>query len=163
MAHVKWLSAISASPEPFTGYQQTIAYRYSDSRDEPGEPVTLMRVRSLMVPPGIPDFLTRTRVVTRGEVELVGRAWSGRAAIRRVEVSVDGGRTWADADLAPPSAANPHAWQGWRYMWNAQSSGAHELVCRATDDQGSVQPVDQFWTARGMGNNMAQRVLVHVR
>ena len=120
MAHVKWLSAITASPEPFTGYQQTIAYRYSESRGDPGEPVTLMRVRSLMVPPGIPDFLTRTRVVARGQVELMGRAWSGRAAIRRVEVSTDGARTWADADLLPPSPEQPHAWQGWRYTWNAQ-------------------------------------------
>src|SRR6266542_3853893 len=72
MAHVKWLRAIEALTAPFEGYQNTMAYRYSRSREERGEPVTRMRVRSLMVPPGIPDFLTRTRFLARGPVELQG-------------------------------------------------------------------------------------------
>jgi DMSO/TMAO reductase YedYZ molybdopterin-dependent catalytic subunit len=162
MAHVKWLSQITALEAPFDGYQQSIAYRYSNSRSEPGEPVNLMRVRSLMVPPGIPDFLTRTRVVRRGELELTGRAWSGRAAVVRVQVSVDGGRTWGDAELATPGAEAPHAWQAWRFRWRAHDPGIFELVCRASDSSGEVQPLDQFWTVRGMGNNMAHRVTVQV-
>ena len=162
MAHVKWLRAITALTEPFSGYQNAVAYRYSQSRAEPGEPVTLMRVRSLMVPPGIPDFLTRMRVVRRGPVELTGRAWSGRAAITRVEVSTDGGASWAPADLEPASASHPHTWQGWRYTWDASTPGVYELLCRAEDATGALQPVEQHWTARGMGNNMAQRVRVQV-
>lgn len=161
MAHVKWLRAITALGEPFTGYQNAVAYRYSQERGEAGEPVTLMRVRSLMVPPGIPDFLTRTRVVERGSVELFGRAWAGRASITRVEVSTDGGASWNDAELEP--AEHPHAWQAWRYTWQATTPGDYELLSRATDASGSVQPVAQVWTARGMGNNMAQRLRVQVR
>jgi sulfane dehydrogenase subunit SoxC len=161
MAHVKWLRAITALTEPFTGYQQAVAYRYSPSRTEPGEPVTLMRVRALMAPPGIPDFLTRTRIVERGAVVLTGRAWSGRAAITRVEVSTDGGAAWTPAELGP--ATHPHAWQSWRYTWTVATPGSYELLCRAEDASGAVQPVAQFWTARGMGNNMAQRVRVQVR
>jgi DMSO/TMAO reductase YedYZ molybdopterin-dependent catalytic subunit len=159
MAHVKWLRAVDALPNAFAGYQHT-AYQYTQSRAEPGRPVELMRVRSLMVPPGFPDFLTRTRMVPRGAVELVGRAWSGRAAVTRVEVSTDGGRTWADAALNEPSG--PYAWQGWRHVWDAATPGEHELICRATDSTGEVQPVDQSWNARGMGNNMAHRVRVYV-
>jgi DMSO/TMAO reductase YedYZ molybdopterin-dependent catalytic subunit len=160
MAHVKWLRAITALTAPYTGYQHT-AYQYGPTRSEPGEPVTFMRVRSLMVPPGIPDFLTRTRVVDRGAVALTGRAWSSRAAITRVEVSVDGGQTWAEAELEPP--AHAHAWQGWRFTWDATTPGVYELLCRATDARGAVQPVAQAWTARGMGNNMAHRVRAQVR
>jgi hypothetical protein len=163
MAHVKWLSVITALDAPFTGYQQAVAYRYGNSRDEPGEPVTMMRVRSLMVPPGIPDFLTRMRVVESGLVELTGRAWSGRTAVAKVEVSTNGGKSWALADLDPASNAHPYAWQAWRLNWDAQTAGNFELVCRATDATGAVQPVNQYWTARGMGNNMAQRVGVQVR
>jgi DMSO/TMAO reductase YedYZ molybdopterin-dependent catalytic subunit len=161
MAHVKWLRAATALTAPFTGYQNEVAYRYSQSRAEPGEPVTLMQVRSLMVPPGIPDFFTRMRVVERGPVALAGRAWSGRAAVARVEVSTDGGRSWATAELEPVEYR--HAWQGWRFMWAADSPGVYELLCRATDANGAVQPVEQAWTARGVGNNMAQRVRVEVR
>jgi sulfane dehydrogenase subunit SoxC len=160
MAQVKWLGAVTALTAPFNGYQQAVAYRYSASRAEAGESVTLMRVRSLMVPPGIPDFLTRMRVVARGPVQLSGRAWSGRPPITRVEVSTDGGRSWTTAELDP--ADDPHAWQAWRYRWDAATPGVRELLCRARDGSGAVQPVEQVWTARGMGNNMAQRVRVKV-
>ncbi|HVC31167.1 MAG TPA: sulfite oxidase [Steroidobacteraceae bacterium] len=160
MAHVKWLHAITALAIPFTGYQQSIAYRYNQVRSEPGEAVTLMRVRSLMVPPGVPDFLTRTRIVRRGEVELRGRAWSGRSRITRVEVSTDGGTTWAAAEVE--ASPGPYCWQGWRYRWSAERPGASELCCRASDTAGNVQPVEQHWTARGMGNNAVQRVAVQV-
>jgi sulfane dehydrogenase subunit SoxC len=159
MAHVKWLRQITLITEPFNGYQQALAYRYSQDRRDPGEPVTLMLVRSLMIPPGIPDFLTRWRLVTAGPLELRGRAWSGRSAIARVEVSTDGGAAWADASVAVQDS--PHAWQGWRFTWLA-TPGDHELLCRATDAEGHAQPIEQPWNGRGMGNNGAHRVPVRV-
>jgi DMSO/TMAO reductase YedYZ molybdopterin-dependent catalytic subunit len=160
MAHVKWLRSIEAITYNFEGYQQAVAYRYSQSRSEPGEPVSLMRVRSLMIPPGIPDFLTRTRLVPLGTVRLLGRAWSGAGRITAVEVSTDGGTTWAPAEVDEPT--HDHSWQSWSYMWDATAPGPHELSCRASDSAGNIQPVEQYWTARGMGNNMVQRVPVVV-
>ena len=56
MANVKWLSSIQLVSAPFRGYEQATAYRFSSSRDEPGEPVSFMRVRSLMIPPVCPTF-----------------------------------------------------------------------------------------------------------
>jgi DMSO/TMAO reductase YedYZ molybdopterin-dependent catalytic subunit len=159
MTNVKWLRAVEALREPFAGYQQATAYRYSQRRDDAGEPVSRMRVRSLLIPPGIPDFLTRRRVVRAGPVELRGRAWSGHGPIARVEVSVDGGAAWSPAEVEAP--ARPYAWQAWRFAWLA-TPGAYELRCRATDAGGAVQPSEPFWTARGMGNNEAQRVAVTV-
>lgn len=160
MAHVKWLRAITALLTPFAGYQQAVAYRYSQSREQPGKPVTLMRVRALLIPPGIPDFLTRVRVVQHGSVELRGRAWSGRATITHVEVSCDGGSTWALAEIGEPQGA--YSWQSWWYLWDASPPGTYELCCRAHDSAGNVQPLEQHWTARGMGNNAVQRVRVLV-
>ncbi len=160
MAHVKWLRSIEAVTSPFGGYQDTVAYRYSASRAESGDPVTLMRVRSLMVPPGFPDFLTRARVVRKGVVELVGRAWSGRSPIKGVELSTDGGRNWQPVIVAPQESA--HSWQRWSYRWDASVPGSYDLCCRATDAAGDIQPLEQNWTARGMGNNMVQRVSVQV-
>ncbi len=159
MASVKWLGWIEVVDRPFEGYQQA-AYRYSSSRSERGTPVSLMRVRSLLIPPGTPEFLTRTRIVHRGNHEIMGRAWSGRSTIDSVSVSADGGATWADADLEPPTSA--HAWQAWRWVWSAETPGPHELCSRARDTAGQEQPVQPFWTARGMGNNAIQRVPVVV-
>jgi DMSO/TMAO reductase YedYZ molybdopterin-dependent catalytic subunit len=159
MAHVKWLTRITVLAEPFGGFQNEVAYRVTQDEDDPGRPVTRIRPRALMVPPGFPDFMSRTRFVTAGDHELTGRAWSGQAAVTAVEVSADGGATWTVADLAEPPG--PWAWRRWRYTWHAEPGG-HELVVRATDATGDVQPVDQAWNRQGVANTMAQRITVVV-
>jgi DMSO/TMAO reductase YedYZ molybdopterin-dependent catalytic subunit len=93
MTSVKWLTSIEAVAEPFRGYQQDPAYRYQRDADDPGEPVQRMRVRALMIPPGIPDFFTRRRFVERGRVGLAGRAWSGTPWCASRSVSTGDGRT----------------------------------------------------------------------
>ena len=158
MTSVKWLNRIEVVNEPFAGYQQADSYRYQQDADDPGEPVTRQRVRALMIPPGIPDFLTRHRYVDAGEVALSGRAWSGAAPIVRVEVGVDG--RWSDAELGP--ARGEFAWRAWSFAWRA-TPGEHELACRATDSAGRVQPLEQPWNHQGMGVNHVQRVAVTVR
>jgi DMSO/TMAO reductase YedYZ molybdopterin-dependent catalytic subunit len=159
MTSVKWLASIEAIAEPFLGYQQLSSYRYTPTLDDPGDPVTLQNVRALMIPPGIPDFATRIRLLAAGPVTLTGRAWAGRHDVIRVEVSVDGGETWDDASLDPPRG--PHAWLAWRYEWSAET-GRHTLAARATDSAGNTQPLEQPWNAHGMGNNVTQRVEVLV-
>jgi DMSO/TMAO reductase YedYZ molybdopterin-dependent catalytic subunit len=159
MTHVKWLRAITAVDEPFTGWQQHVAYHVRQSEEEQGTPVTRIPPRALMVPPGIPDFLTRTRYVEPGECRLEGRAWSGGAPVTRVEVSADGGETWADAELGEP--VGEFAWCRWEYDWDA-TPGEHELCCRATDEAGNTQPLAQEWNWDGMCNNAVQRVKVVV-
>jgi DMSO/TMAO reductase YedYZ molybdopterin-dependent catalytic subunit len=159
MTSVKWLSRITASTARFDGYQQARAYRFRADPDEPGTAVTRMHVRSLMVPPGIPDFLTRGRFVRPGPVLLEGRAWSGFGAVASVEVSVDGGRTWAQSDL--DAATVPHAWQAWRHPWQA-AVGAYDLRCRATDTAGNVQPLEHSWNLGGYAVNTVQHVQVTV-
>jgi len=89
MAHVKWLTSIELVDRPFTGFQQAVAYRLRQEPGDPGTPVERISPRALMIPPGYPDFMSRTRIVHQGLVELTGRAWSGAAPIARVEVSVD--------------------------------------------------------------------------
>ncbi|MGW1030161.1 sulfite oxidase [Streptomyces sp. NPDC002577] len=161
MAHVKWLRDIALTSTPFTGFQQAVAYRYRRSADDPGEPVTRIAPRALMIPPGFPDFMSRTRVVRPGPVALEGRAWSGHGPVTGVEVSTDGGESWRDAELASPE--NDHgrawAWQGWRTTWTA-TPGTHVLVARATDEAGHSQPLTQSWDRGGFGNNVVQRIAV---
>ena len=158
MASVKWLTSIEAVAEPARVFQNEVAYRFQDAADDAGTPVTRIRVRSLLVPPGIPDFLTRRRLVDAGPIMLTGRAWSGAGPVRRVEVAVDG--HWAEAHLEP--APGPFAWQGFSFPWVA-APGTHTLACRATDAAGSVQPADIPWNYQGMGNNAVQEIEVEVR
>jgi DMSO/TMAO reductase YedYZ molybdopterin-dependent catalytic subunit len=161
MTHVKWLTRITLVSEPFDGFQQPGTYQFITGDDDPGRPVTRMRPRALMIPPGIPQFMTRERVLAAGPVTLRGRAWSGRGAITRVEVSPDAGASWADAAVSPPPS--PHAWASWSFDWDARDAGEYELCCRATDSTGAVQPLEPEWNTQGMENNAIQRVRVVVR
>jgi sulfane dehydrogenase subunit SoxC len=120
-----------------------------------------MLPRALMVPPGIPEFLTRERVVELGTCQIEGRAWSGRGPVTRVQVSADGGGSWDDAEVAPP--ATRWSWVAWRYVWEPEAPGPYELVCRAADAAGNEQPVDPPWNLGGYANNTVQRVAVTVR
>jgi DMSO/TMAO reductase YedYZ molybdopterin-dependent catalytic subunit len=158
MASVKWLRSIEAIDRPFDGLQQARSYHFRRVPGEQGEPCTLMRVNSLMSPPGMPDFYTRRRIVEAGPVEIVGRAWSGAAPVERVEFGVDG--AWSAAEVAPGRRA--HCWQLWKFLWQA-APGEHELSCRATDAAGNTQPLEPPWDLAGFGNNGVQRVPVTVR
>jgi sulfane dehydrogenase subunit SoxC len=154
MTHVKWLRSITAVGKPFDGWQQAVAYRLNDDTA-----VSRMLPRSLLVPPGIPDFLTRERRLSAGPCLLEGRAWSGHGPIERVEVSVDGGRSWADATLGEP--VSEFAWRGWSFRWDA-TLGEHVVACRATDASGRTQPDEGEWNEGGYCNNAVQRVRVVV-
>jgi hypothetical protein len=162
MASVKWLRSITAIAEPFEGVQQTLLYRYRRAEDEPGTPVTRKRPRALMAPPGIPEFLSRVRHVPRGPTLIEGRAWSGGAAVDRVEFSADGGRTWVDAQLGASNGR--HGWTAWSHEWTPTGPGDYELCVRATDAAGDVQPLDsgEAWNRGGYGVNAVQRVAVRV-
>jgi DMSO/TMAO reductase YedYZ molybdopterin-dependent catalytic subunit len=157
MTSVKWLQRITVVDEPFEGYQMVTGYRLRRDEHDPGTPVTRIEPRSLMAPPGIPDFMTRRRFLEAGPVRLEGRAWSGWAPIERVEVGVDG--AWRDAQLGDPPG--PAAWTPWWLEWDA-TPGEHELCVRAHDASGRSQPDAPPWNVGGYANNAIQRVKVTV-
>jgi sulfane dehydrogenase subunit SoxC len=162
MTSVKWLKSITAISEPFEGVQQAVLYRYRRSEEDPGEPVTRKNPHALMVPPGIPDYLSRTRHLGAGRTLVEGRAWSGWGPVERVEFSSDGGRTWTDTKLGEPVGS--YAWRPWSYEWDAREPDEYELCVRATDAAGKTQPVDDAdaWNVGGYGVNVVQRVPVLV-
>jgi len=157
MASVKWLYAIEAIERPFDGLQQASGYHFRSAAGVKGEPCTLMRVNSLMAPPGIPDFYSRKRSECAGSIEITGRAWSGSGPIVRVEFGEDG--RWRDARVEEPQ--HPFAWQQWNISWSA-TPGEHELACRATDAAGQRQPLEPPWDLSGFGNNAVQCITVSV-
>jgi DMSO/TMAO reductase YedYZ molybdopterin-dependent catalytic subunit len=160
MAHVKWLRGITVVANGFGGYQQASAYHYRLTDDDSGVPVTRILPRALMVPPGIPDFISRVRFLAPSRQVLTGRAWSGCAPVTKVEVSTDGGRTWAAGEIGDP--VSPFAWRPWTYEWDATRPGDYELSVRATDGAGNSQPTEQNWNREGVQNNAVQIITVVV-
>jgi DMSO/TMAO reductase YedYZ molybdopterin-dependent catalytic subunit len=157
MASVKWLTRIEAVAEPFRGPQQVTSYVIRADAADAGIPVSRIRVRAVMTPPGRPDFPSLERTAEAGPTRLSGRAWSGEAAVEHVEVGIDG--AWSLAELGDP--VGPFAWRSWSFDWEA-TPGEHELSCRATDALGQQQPLEQVWNEGGYANNMVQTIRLRV-
>jgi DMSO/TMAO reductase YedYZ molybdopterin-dependent catalytic subunit len=160
MTSVKWLGRITLLAEPFAGYQQARGYRLRQTDDDPGVPLQRILPRALMVPPGIPEFMSRERTVERGACPIEGRAWSGGAPVAGVDVSTDDGRTWRATNLEGADLG-PWAWRRWTADWDA-TPGRHVLCCRARDESGREQPLEATWNLGGYANNEVQRVVVEV-
>ena len=159
MASVKWLTTIEALTQPFDGHQQVGTYRFKENDGDPGVPITNIRVKSLMQPPGVPDWQTRKRLVESGSVKLIGKAWSGAGrSITKVEVGIKD--QWYEAELG--EQLDTYAWTKWQFNWHAEP-GDYVLRCRATDSEGDVQPLAPPWDVSGFANNAAQKVYVYVR
>jgi DMSO/TMAO reductase YedYZ molybdopterin-dependent catalytic subunit len=161
MTNVKWLSRVTVVNELFAGYQQERVYRFRTNVDEAGTPMSRIRPRALMVPPGIPAFYTRRRVLSMGATALTGRAWSGTGPITAVEVSVDDGATWAHA-IVHPQQLGPWAWQSWTFDWEPAATGEYVLCCRARDASGEAQADLPDWNVGGYANPAPRSVPVTV-
>ena len=96
--------------------------------------------RSLTFPSG------EDRLPEHGNYTITGLAWSGGGAIRRVEVSVDGGRSWTDAKLREPALKRAFTRFDFVWQWNGDEA---VLQSRCTDELDQVQPsaaeFARFW------------------
>jgi DMSO/TMAO reductase YedYZ molybdopterin-dependent catalytic subunit len=157
MASVKWVNRITATARPAPLYFQDEEYviAHSERGDTAKTPLTATRVRSLILTP------MSGQKLSSGLPQVIrGLAWSGAAPIARVEVSVDGGRSWETATFA--SDPERYAWRRWECQWNARSVGLVILCNRAFDTDGHTQPCQSEWNTLGYANNAIQRVRVQV-
>ena len=131
IASIKWLGSLEVSRSTLTSPWNTTWYRMTGPgwpADSP--PLTLNPVRSAW------ELADGARLPRRGGARLTGRSWSGAGPIRRVEVSVDGGR-WHPVRLEDRG----QAWTRWTTRWPGATPGDHTLRARATDVLGRTQPL----------------------
>ena len=139
---VKWLTQIKVTQEPAQFRDETS--KYTDTlQDRSSYQFTFpMGTKSLITSPSGQMTLNQP-----GIYQVTGIAWSGRGSIRQVEVSADGGKTWAEAaiqghqlDRALTRFTIPWEWDG----------GDAILQSRATDSRGNLQPTrDEVIASRG--------------
>jgi sulfite oxidase len=154
---LKWLTRVEVAAEEHAGFFVQKAYRIPPSPVTPGakvppeqmEPVTVMPVKSVITAP------REGGRAKAGPLEVRGVAFSGDAAIARVEVSVDGGARWQDARLQ--GEKGPGRWQLFSLVVDA-TPGAMTAVARATDELGRVQPEAAVWNPSGYFWNACHRV-----
>ncbi len=143
---IKWLRGIEVATKEDPGFYMQTGYKFPTEPIEPGgkpkavKTLTEIPVKSLIVKPAAGARLGM------GNQRVEGVAFGGKGPITRVEVSVDDGGTWGEAQIDPATVAG--TWQRWEFHWIALS-GSQVLRCRATDSAGSVQPREPAWNPSG--------------
>jgi DMSO/TMAO reductase YedYZ molybdopterin-dependent catalytic subunit len=159
---VKWLTHLQASPHDHDGPFVQASYRYPRRPVRPGAlvpasetvPLRALPVKSLITSPADNTPLPREGV------RISGFAWAGERDISRVDVSTDGGRTWAQAQLGRDRA--PYAWRQFEYRWSPSDTGSYVVMSRATDSRGLTQPIVPDWNPAGYVWNAVDRVRLNV-
>ncbi len=140
--NVKWLRRLKLVEAPVMSKDETSKYTILLQDGKAWQFVQPMEVKSIITRPSPGVSLKEP-----GYYEISGLAWSGNGKIRQVEVSADGGQSWAAAALQEPIL--PKALTRFRAAWR-WSGGSAVLQSRATDDSGMVQPTRaQFMAERG--------------
>ncbi|MDX6381904.1 MAG: hypothetical protein QOI57_2928 [Rubrobacteraceae bacterium] len=139
IANIKWVGNIEVSESPLYSDWNTNNYvMIGDAY--PNHPVlTTQNLKSAFELPWDGQ-------IEAGRRQLTGRSWSGDAEIEQVEVSMDGGSTWQDAELANPNISK--AWAQWSIDWDVQP-GRYGLQARATDRDGNTQPSSVPFNEKG--------------
>ncbi len=121
MKHVKWLSKIELLNFNFKGYWEKRGW--SDEAVIPIKSEILMPMDGKKIP--------------LGNYVIGGVAFAGRYGISKVQVSVDGKKTWHDAEIKPP--LSKWAWALWRYDWKPSKAGEYTITVRGIDRAGKTQ------------------------
>lgn len=153
-----WVRDQQHDGEKMTGYSYRLPkYPVAPGTEVPEEDMevmTVLPVKSLITFPQ-----TGAQVPAGQAAEVRGHAWSGKGDVKAMEVSLDFGQTWQDAELMAPS--NKYAWQRWRANVTPPQAGYYEVWARATDQDDIQQPPTvPGWNPRGYGNNMVHRIAV---
>jgi len=131
---VKWLRRIMLVDRPYMTWDQSVHHSVPradlDSKS---------RWYNFVWPPK--SVITRPSAGQQlrgpGYYEITGLAWSGWGKVRKVDVSVDGGRTWNEAKIQDPVLPMAHTRFNFDWTWSGEEA---VLQSRCTDDQGEVQP-----------------------
>jgi DMSO/TMAO reductase YedYZ molybdopterin-dependent catalytic subunit len=159
---VKWVTGIRVLKQPHDGYWMKSAYLYPNQPATPGavvpademHPVTSLRIKSVITSPA-----AEAHVELRRRVLIRGFAWGGDSAVvRGVDVTVDGGRSWRPARLT--GQTTQYGWRPWEFPWMPTSDGYIEIMARARDSRGNVQPSTAEWNPSGYLWNGIMRVTV---
>ena len=139
---VKWLRRLRVAAEPTYSREETSKYTDLMPDGSAREFTFVMEAKSIITRPSGGQQLSAP-----GFHEISGIAWSGRGKIRRVDVSVDDGKSWQQAQLQQPMLTR--ALTRFRLPWHWDGRPA-VIQSRAIDETGYVQPTrEELVAVRG--------------
>lgn len=163
---VKHITDINILSNPFDGYWIKKAYRipnrkfpivdrFISQETEVNTPITEMVVNSLIT--NIDDG----QMFRLGQpVEIRGVAWDGGHGIKIVEVSIDGGKAWQEAELGKDYGG--FSWRQWMFIFKPTKRDRYTVMVKATNRVGQTQTFELIWNPGGYHHNVVQGITVNV-
>jgi sulfane dehydrogenase subunit SoxC len=143
---VKWLDRLHVTEEPAQSNQETAHYTDLLPDGKARQFSFVMDTNSVITRPSGGQKIAGGA----GFVEISGIAWTGNGKIKRVEVSMDGGKTWVDAALEEPVLSRSLTRFRAPWVWDGKDA---VIQSRATDETGYMQPTrDEIVEARGVNS-----------
>ena len=163
---VKQVISIRALTQPLNSFWMNTAYRipkgkfplidrFVSQESETTTPITEIVVNSLMT-----NVRDGQRFPASAPAVVRGLAWDGGYGIRRVEVSIDGGHSWEQAELG--ADLGRFSFRPWQYAFRPQRAGALTIMARASNAHGATQTDELIFNGPGYHNNVVQRVAVEI-
>jgi len=157
---MKHVTSIKAVTKPFEGFWMKSAYRiplgkfpvvarFSSQETAVNTPITEMVVNSL-----ITSHADGAMVKVGAPVTVAGIAWDGGYGMSMVEVSIDGGKSWAAAPLGKDQG--PYALRSWSLQFSPKAPGKHVVMARATNKIGQSQTTVLIPNPAGYHHNLVQ-------
>ena len=155
---IKWVNKITFSTESDTRAYAAKAYRMPARPVKPGEqwdpvkedkPIEYIKIQTIVTDPKPGES------IAPGKYTLRGKALSGSGPVTKVELSIDKGKTWVDAKLSP---RKDHSWQEFETTIQATEGNSYDVIAKATDSKGNIQPLTQEWNPKGYLYNAADRL-----
>jgi DMSO/TMAO reductase YedYZ molybdopterin-dependent catalytic subunit len=163
---MKQVISIRALTQPLQNFWMNTAYRipkgkfplidrFVSQESETSTPITEMVVNSL-----ITNVTDGQRFGAGKPVVVKGLAWDGGYGIRRVDVSVDEGRTWEGAELG--ADLGRFSFRPWQFTFKPRAKGHQSVMARASNTQGSSQTYELIFNGPGYHNNVIQKVGIEI-
>jgi hypothetical protein len=163
---MKHVTSVMVEPKPFSGFWMNPAYRvplgkfpvvdrFVSQETAVNTPITEMVVNSLItaVPAG-------GRAAVGQSVSVGGIAWDGGYGVQRVEISVDGGNSWRNAELGRDYGR--YSFRQWTYRFTPDRSGKVTVIAKATNRIGATQTFELIHNPAGYHHNVVHKVTLDV-
>jgi sulfane dehydrogenase subunit SoxC len=129
---VKYLRRVEVGDQPYATKDETVHYVDLMPDGQHRQYTSIQECKSVVTAPSGGQVL-----LDKGFYSITGLAWSGRGKVKRVDVSVDGGRNWRTAKLQEPVMSKCLTRFNIDWVWDGKPA---ILQSRATDETGYVQP-----------------------
>jgi sulfane dehydrogenase subunit SoxC len=129
--NIKWLRRLKFGDQPWMTRWETARYTQLLATGKARQFQLRMETNSVITQP------SGTMEIQPGYNRITGLAWSGHGKIVKVEVSVDGAKTWKEAELNSPALPKAQVRFQMDWLWDGKAT---KIVSRSTDEKGNVQP-----------------------